>query len=247
MPGERAGGGDHGRRIGLAVIAPIKQRERQRRRLRGIEIGREAGEGDRVELLGDGCVVGHDQAGCGTAQALVGAHRHQMSALLKRVRPSAAGDQAAEMGGIEQDQGAHLVGDLAHLVDRMRGQVQAAADRDQGRAQLLGLRPQAGELDGVVAGVDREGVDLEPVASGAAGGVVGDMPADRRRRHDHPVARPGRQHERVEIGERARGDADLGVPGAEDLGRQLGGDHLDPLDALEAHLVLAAGIAERRA
>ncbi len=80
----------------------------------------------------------------------------------------------------------------------------------------------------------------EPVEPGGARLVMRDMPADRRRRCDDDVAWLRHRHEGVEIGEGTGANANLGMAGTEQLGRELGRDHLDPLDGLEPHLVLVA-------
>ena len=129
-------------------------------------------------------IVGDDQARGRAAEALVGAHRHQMRTLRQRVRPGAAGDHAAEMRGIEQQQRADLVGDPAQFAHRVREQVEAAADGDQLRAQRQRLLAQRGDIDAVAVGVDRGDMDVQPVEAGAARRVVGDVAADGRRRHD---------------------------------------------------------------
>jgi hypothetical protein len=73
------------------------------------------------------------------------------------------------------------------------------------------------------------------------------MAADGGGRRDDGVAGFAGRHEGVEVRHGARGHADLGKAGVEDLGRQFGGDDLDLLDGLQPHLVLVAGIAERGA
>ena len=227
------------------MVLPVEQRDREGRRLGSVEVRRQAWEGDGVELLGDNGIVGDDEPRCRAAQALVGAHRHEMGTVLERLRPGVAGDHAAEMRGIEQDQGANLVGDGSDLPQRMREEVEAAADRDELRPQRSRLRPQRRDVDRVAVGVNRGGVDLQAVAAGAARQVMGDVAADAGRRDDDPVAGLGRKHEGVEVRDRSRRHADLRVPRAEDLGRELGRDHLDLLDPLEPHLVLGARVAER--
>ena len=81
------------------------------------------------------------------------------------------------MGGVEQDTGADLVGNGADFSHWMLEQVQAAADGDQLRAFLFRQLAQPVEVDGVTVGVDRGVVDLQPVETGTAGLVVGDVAA----------------------------------------------------------------------
>ena len=84
-------------------------------------------------------------------------------------------------------------------------------------------------------------MDVQPVEAGAARHVVRDVAADARRRHDDAVARLGRRHEGVEIGDGAGRHADFRVARAEDLGREFGGDDLDPLDASSPISYLSPG------
>lgn len=74
-----------------------------------------------------------------------------------------------------------------------------------------------------------------------------DMAADPGRRGDDRIARLADRHEAVEIGDGARGHANLGLFRVENFGAKLGADHLDLFDGLEPHLVFVARIAERGA
>ena len=106
---------------------------------------------------------------------------------------------------------------------------------------------RASDVDRVAIGIDRRRSDLKTIEPGAAGQVMGDVAADAGWRDDDAVAGLCRRHEGVHVGDRARRNADFGIACAEDLGGELRGDDLDLLDALQAHLVLVARIAERGA
>lgn len=84
-----------------------------------VEVRGEARVGDRIETGSKVGAVREDDPAGGAAKALVGAHRHQVSALGERVRPSSAGEQAADVGGIEEDACIDAIGDLADLGNRM--------------------------------------------------------------------------------------------------------------------------------
>ena len=150
------------------------------------------------------------------------------------------------MGGVEQHIGSDLVGHGADVADRMGKEVEAAADGDELRPNLLGQVGQGLHIDAVTSPVDRCGVDLEAMEAGRTRLVVGDMTADGRIRHDDAVARPRGRHEGVEVGERPRTDADFHEPGLEHLRGECGGQDFDLFDRLQPHLVFVAGIAERR-
>ena len=151
------------------------------------------------------------------------------------------------MRRVEQQQRADLVGDGAQFANRMRKQIEAAPDGDQPGPQRMRLIAQGGEIDRVAVGRHGGGMDLEPVATGASRHMVRGVPPDGGRRHDDPVARFGRHHEGVEIGDGAGRHPDFGVARGEGFGGELRRDDLDPLDALQPHLVFVARIAERGA
>jgi hypothetical protein len=94
------------------------------------------------------------------------------------VGPDLSGDDPALVGGVEEHLGADLIGNLAHLCHRMGEKVQAAADRDDLRANRMGKVAERSKINGIAVGVDGGGVGGETVEPGATGGVVGDMAAD---------------------------------------------------------------------
>src|SRR3546814_2968563 len=94
---------------------------------------------DGIEPLGQLGVVGDDEPASGAAEALVGAHGHEVGALGERIAPGAAGDDAALVRGIEQDLRAHGVGDLPHGGNRTRTEVDAPDRRDELRPDFLPL------------------------------------------------------------------------------------------------------------
>ena len=160
------------------MVAPVKQREGKGRGFGRVEVGGKAGEGDGVKAFGNRGVVGDDQATGGTAEGFVSAHRHQMRAFGQRVGPDAPGDDAALVGGVEQDLGADLIGDLADLCHRVRKQVQAATHRDDLWPDRVGEIVERCKINGIAIGVNRGGVGGQAVKPGTAGGVVRDMAAD---------------------------------------------------------------------
>ena len=223
---------------------PVKQRDRQRRRFCRVEIGRHAGKGDGVQPLGKACIIGHDEPAGRAAEALVGAHRHKMGALIERIFPRPAGDDPALMRGVEEQMRSHLVGDRPHLAHRVLTEVEACAQGDQPGPRGQRQRTQPLDIDGIAVGVDRGLEDMQAVEPGAARPVMRHMSTDAGGRCDDRVAGAARGHEAVKIGDGPRGHADLGVERIKDFGCQFRRDHLDFLDRLEPHLVFVAGIAE---
>ena len=95
--------------------------ERRRGRLReGDGLGRDhvveraalqAGEHRLVDGLGE-LGRAEDRAAPRTPEGLVGGEGHDVGAVLHRVRVLPAGDEAGDVGGVEHEQRADLVGDL---------------------------------------------------------------------------------------------------------------------------------------
>lgn len=164
---------------------------------------------------------------------------------MQGIRPRPARKQSAEVGGIEQQLRSDRVGDFTELGDRVWPQVHARSDGDQLRAHTLSELGDARNIDGVVVGIDGRLVDVEPIEACSTGRVVGDVPADRRRRDDDRVSRFRARHERGEVRHRTAEHADLGQPTLKNLLGEVGGDHLERFDRLETDLVLLARMAER--
>ncbi len=131
--GKGNGCGDHFGGVGLPEVAPVEHGHGQRRGLGSIEIRGHPGEGNPVEPLGDIGAVGDDQATRRAAKALVGAHGHQVRAVLERVGPGTPGDHPTLVGSVAQHPRPDLVCDLPHRRDRVFVQVQAPAQRNQRR------------------------------------------------------------------------------------------------------------------
>ena len=167
-----------------------------------------------------------------------------MGAFGQRLLEAAAGDHAGHMRRVVQHIGADLVGDLAHLAQRVGKQAEAAGDGDQLRPQALRLAPQPVQVDGHARAVIGHGMGLDAVEPGGAGLMVSHMAAHLAAEGHDAVARLGGRHEAVEIAERAGGHAQFGKGRAEQLLHQVFGDDLDLLGIFHAHLVLVAGIAE---
>lgn len=148
------------------MLAPVEHGNRQGRHAAGIEIRRHAGKGDRVETLGKLRVVGDQKPAGGAAEALVGAHCHQVRALGQRIGPGTAGDDAALVGGVEKHPCADLVGNGANLRDRMGKQVEAATDGNQFRRDRARQFAQRIEIDGIAVRIDRSVVDVQAVKPG---------------------------------------------------------------------------------
>ena len=151
------------------------------------------------------------------------------------------------MGGVEQHVGAHLLRDAADLGNRVRKQVEAAADGDQRGADVVRQGLQRLHVDCVAVGVDGRRDGLQTVQASGSGEVVGDVTTDGRRGRDDAVAGPAGRHEGVEVAKCPRPHPDLRVPGTENPGREAGCEHLDLLDSLQPGLVLVSWVTQRGA
>ena len=74
------------------------------------------------------------------------------------------------MGGIEQDLRADFVGDRAYRRDRVRLEVEAAADRDQARTYARRQRGERVDVNRVTTAGDRRVHDVEAVQPRRAAG-----------------------------------------------------------------------------
>ena len=115
-------------RVGLEVGL---QRLAERDRLGGDDVHQraalQAGEDRRVDLLRDGLVVGQDHAAARAAQGLVGGGGDDMG-MAERGGVHARRDEAREMGHVDHEQRADLVGDGAEA-----GEIDDGADRPSRR------------------------------------------------------------------------------------------------------------------
>src|SRR3546814_20410900 len=98
-----------------------------------------------------------------------------------------AGDHAAHMGGVEQDVGSDLVGDPPNRADRVREEIEAAADGDQLRPEPVRVVPAGVAVDRVLLLIAWRGMRAHPVQPGVAGPTTGALATDRPRRPDERV------------------------------------------------------------
>jgi len=169
-----------------------------------------------------------------------------MGALGERLLEAPARDDPAHMRGVVEEVSADLVGDLARLAHGIGKETERARERNH-----LGLEParvlaQAVEIDRHPLPIIGHGMRLETVEPGDARAMMRDVAAHLRREGHDAVARLRGRHEGIKVRERARAHADLGVGRLEEPLHQRLRHHLDLAGELHAHLVLVAGIAQRR-
>ncbi len=117
-------------------------------------------------------VVADDEASGRPAQAFVGAHGHEMSPFRKWVWPRPARDHSTEVGGIEEEFCADLVSNRPRLLDRMRKEIEAAADGDEFWLHAPGKLAQSIKIDREVFHIDRRFVNFQAIESRSARHVV---------------------------------------------------------------------------
>ena len=200
-----------------------------------------AGEDGAVDVLGE-LLAAEDHAAARAAERLVDRRRDDVG-VRDRARVLAGGDQAREMGHVDEEEGADRVGDLAE-----RGEVEVArigrpAGDDHLRLVLVGepldlLHVAAQVLAPDVVGDDvvelARDVQLHPVGQVAA--VVERHPHDRVAGLDH-------RHVGGVVGLGAGVGLDVRVLGAEELLGAVDRELLGDVDLLAAAVVALARIA----
>ena len=122
----------HRRRIAGPCSNQSSMRDRQRRRLAGIEVGGEPGIGDRVEPLGEVGAIGQQrarrQARRGSCRCSSSSGRHRDRAGSARRLPANMPHACAASNSTAAPTASAICADLLH---GMRQQVEAGAHRDQ--------------------------------------------------------------------------------------------------------------------
>ena len=157
----------------------------------------------------------------------------------------ATSDQAGEVGGVEQEQRADLVGDGPERLRVEAPRVGRRAGDDQLRVVLERQVAQLVEVDPLVA--RRDAVLHEPVDDGAGVdlGAVGQVPAVVEAEAEHRVTRIEQRLVGAHVGVGPGVRLHVGVLGVEQRLGALDGDRLDLVDDLVAAVVPLAGVALR--
>ena len=162
--GKRLGVGDH--RLGIGLELGL-QRLAERHGLGGDDVHQraalEAGEDRRIDLLGDGFVVGQDHAAARAAQGLVRGRRHDMRMAEGR-RVLTRGDEAGKMRHIHQEKRSHLIADFTKALEVEVARVSGAAGDDQLRLVLSRKPLDFIEIDEMVVAANAILDSVEPLA-----------------------------------------------------------------------------------
>ncbi len=183
----------------------------------------EAREHGLVDDLGELCGAG-DGAATRAPQGLVRGEGHDVGPVLHRVGVHAAGDQPGDVGRIEHEGRADLVGDVAEGARIDDARVGGGARDDELRAVLEGEVAHLVEVDALVAGGDAVGLEPEQLAAGVDGRAVREVAALVEAQPEHGVA--GLQQREVDghVGVGARVRLHVGVGRAEELLGALDGE-----------------------
>ena len=197
------------------------------------------------DALVDGCgelLLAENKSGARAAQRFVRGGGDDL-----RVRHGrgmhAAGDEAGEVRHVDDEQRAHLVGDLAHAGKVEDARIGAAAADDDLRLFSHGNRLEFVVVDDFGVLADRVGDDLVELAGEVELVAVGEMAAVGEIEAEDGVAGLQDGHVGGGVGLRAGVRLHVGVLGAEDLLGAVAGEVLDHVGELASAVVAAAGIA----
>ena len=110
----------------------------------------QAGEHRLVDRLGQ-LGGAEDRAATRAPEGLVGGEGHDVGAVVHRVRVLPAGDEPGDVGGVEHEERADLVGDVAERLRVDDARVGGGAGDDDLRAVLEGGVAHLVEVDALVA------------------------------------------------------------------------------------------------
>ena len=198
------------------------------------------GESPRVvEILAH-----QDDAAARSAEGLVGGGSDDVR-VLDRVFQETGGDEAGGMGHVDPEDGAHLVGDLAHaFVVPLAGVGGGAADDELGLA-LEGLALHLVIVHAAGFRIQAIGHRLVQDAGGVHGRAVGEVSAHGQvQAHEHvPGTEDGHRDGHVGLG--AGVGLDIGIFRIVELAETVDGDLLDLVHHFAAAVVTLAGVALR--
>ncbi len=194
-----------------------------------------------LDLFEEVLVVGEDHAATGTAQAFVRGGGDEVGVFHRR-RMGSTGDEAGDVGHIDEEVSADALGDLAHLFEVDDAWVSAGSGGDH-----LGLLTQGdfGEfvvVDALIALADAVLAELVKTAAEVGGIAVGQMTAVGEVHAEHFVT--GLQHAEIDggIGLGAGMRLHVGKFGAEKLAGAVDGELLDLVHFLAATIPAFAGV-----
>ncbi len=200
-----------------------------------------AGEDAGVQLLGE-VLAGEDEAAAGPAEGLVRGRGDDVG-----VRDGggvqARGDQPGEVGHVDHEPGADLVGDAAERGEVELARVGRPARDDQLRAALVGEAGDLVHVDPVVVRADVVGGDVVEPAREVQAHAVGEVAAVGEVEAQDGVARLEQRGHDGGVGLGAGVRLDVGELGAEEGLDPVDRELLDHVDVLAPAVVAPARVA----
>ncbi len=238
--GERGGAVD---RALLALLERLTHRDAEGDGLRGDHVLERAallaGEHRRVDLLGV-LLAAEDETGTRATERLVDGGGDDVG-VRHRVGVQARGDEACEVGHVDHEVGADLVGDLAETCEVELARVGRPASDDELRLGLEGEALDLVHVDPVRLGIDLVGGDLVETAGDVELHAVAQVATVCERQAEDAIAR---LEQRVEDGGVRLGAGvrlHVGVLGAEELLGTVDRELLADVDELAPTVVALAG------
>ena len=200
------------------------------------------GEHCGVDLLGDCLVVGEDQAAARTAQGLVSGGGDHVCVRNGR-RMCARCNKAGDVGHVDHQVSAHLVGDLAHALEVDHAGIGGGAADDQLRLLLKGDALHFVVVDNLGLGVDAVCNEVIKLAGEVDGGTMSKVSAVVEAHAQNLVAGLDKRLVSSQVGVGAGVRLNVGKAGVEDLLGTLDGKILNDVDLLAAAVVTLCGVA----
>ena len=161
------------------------------------------------------------------------------------ITPNPTGDNSALMRRIKHQHGADLVGDLANPGHRVWQQIQATAQRDQGRFYLSRQFLQAVNTHSKTGSIYRCMMDVQTKQTSAAIHVMSHMPANTCRGNNDRVTRLATSHKRIKVCHGAGGNPDFSIAGIKHFRTQLCRDHFYLLCRFKSGFILVPRVPKR--
>ena len=180
--------------------------------------------------------------GAGAAEGLVGGGGDDVGVRDGRGVGS-TGNEAGEVGHVDEEVGSNLVGDLAHALEVELAGVGAAAADDELRFDFEGLGLELVVVDDFGVFADLVAGDVVELAGEVELVAVGEVASVGEVEAEDGVAGGDERHVGGGVGLRAGVRLDVGVVGAEEAFGAVAGEGFDDVGVLAATVVALSGVA----
>ena len=201
-----------------------------------------AGEYCGVELLGNGLVIGKQQAAARAPEGLVGRGGHHVGiGHGRRVQPRR--HQPGNVGHVHPEISAHLIGDGTEAGEVDHAGIGGCAGHNHLRAALPGNAGYLIVVNAAGSFVHTIGDDMEVLTGVVHRAAVGQVAAVVQIHAQHGISRLAERHIDRVVGLRTRVRLDVGKPCSEELADPLDGQVLGNVHTLAAAVIPLAGVA----